>query len=142
MSKQNTFEDDFLKLILQAVAIANIADNAASSPITNIEVSLHTGDPGEAGTQSTSEATYTGYARVPVARTSGGWAVSSGVASNVAAIVFGLCTAGSSTVTFFGLGTTHTGTGKLLWSGATNSLAVTVSITPQFAAGAATVTED
>ncbi len=41
-----------------------IADNAATSPITNLYVSLHTGDPGEAGDQTTSEAAYTSYARV------------------------------------------------------------------------------
>lgn len=38
-------------------------------------VSLHTGDPGEAGDQTTNEATYAGYARVAVARDSGGWTV-------------------------------------------------------------------
>ena len=73
MSKGDTFENDLLKLIFQAVAIANLADNAATGPLTNLYVSLHTADPGEAGNQSTSEATYTGYARVAVARTAGGW---------------------------------------------------------------------
>lgn len=140
MGKQATFANDMLKLVLQAVAIANIADNAGSSPLTNLFVSLHAGDP-TAGNQSTSEATYTGYARVAVVRTSSGWAVSSAVGSNVAAITFGACTAGSSTVTFFGIGTLTSGTGKLLYSGSTNSLAVTTSITPQFAAGNLTLTE-
>lgn len=140
MGKQATFANDVLKLVLQAVAIANIADNAGSSPLTNLFVSLHTGDP-TSGNQSTSEATYTGYARVAVVRTSSGWAVSSAVGSNVAAITFGACTAGSSTVTFFGIGTLTSGTGKLLYSGSTNSLAVTASITPQFAAGNLTLTE-
>lgn len=139
MSKQNTFEDDFLKLIFQAVTITGVARDDAS-PITTLSVALHTADPGEAGTQSTSEATYTGYARVTVARTSGGWAVSSGVASNVAAIVFPQCIAGSNTITFFSIGTGVSN--KMLWSGATNSLSVSASITPQFAASAATVTED
>ena len=71
MSKGDTFENDFVKLIFQASAIANIADNAATSPLTNLYLSLHTADPGEAGSQTTSEATYTSYARVAVARTSG-----------------------------------------------------------------------
>ncbi len=48
MSKGNTFENDLLKLIFNATAIANIADNAGSSPLTNLYVSLHTADPGEA----------------------------------------------------------------------------------------------
>jgi len=75
MSKGNTWENDLLKLIFNATAIANIAANAASSPLTNLYVSLHTADPGEAGDQTTSEATYTSYARVAVARTSGGFTV-------------------------------------------------------------------
>jgi hypothetical protein len=49
MSKSNAFENDLLKLIFNATAIANLADNAASSPLTNLYVSLHTADPGEAG---------------------------------------------------------------------------------------------
>jgi hypothetical protein len=48
MSKGNTFENDLLKLIFNATAIANLADNASSSPFTNLYVSLHTSDPGEA----------------------------------------------------------------------------------------------
>ena len=73
MSKGDTFENDLLKLIFNATAIANLADNAATSPLTNLSVALHTADPGEGGTQATNETAYTGYARVSVARTSGGW---------------------------------------------------------------------
>lgn len=143
MSKGNTFENDFLKLIFQATAIANIADNAAASPLTNLYVSLHTADPGEAGDQTTSEATYTGYARIPVARTAGGWTVTANAVENAAAITFGLCTAGSNTITHFAIGTLVSGAGKILFKGAlTGSLAVSSGITPQFAAGALDVTED
>jgi len=72
MSKSNAFENSLLKLIFNATAIANLADNAATSPLTNLYVSLHTADPGEAGDQSTNEVSYTSYARVAVARTTGG----------------------------------------------------------------------
>lgn len=142
MSKQNTFENDVLSLFLTATAIANLADNAASAPITNIQISLHTADPGEAGDQTTSEATYTGYARVPIARTTAGWTVTSGIGDNDNVVTFGQCTAGSSTITHFGVGTGATGAGKLLWSGTTNSLAVTAGITPTFPVGDLNVTED
>ncbi len=143
MSKGDTFENDLVKLIFQATAIANIADNAASAPLVNLFVSLHTGDPGEAGNQETSEATYTSYARVAVARTSGGWAVSANAVDNVAAITFPAATGGSSTVTYFAVGTLTSGTGKILYSGAlTASLAVTSGITPEFAIGVLDVTED
>ena len=143
MSKGNTFENDLLKLIFQAVAIADIAEDDTTSPLTNLYVSLHTADPSEAGDQTTSEATYTGYARVAVARTSGGWAVSTNTADNVAAITFGACTAGSNTITHFAVGTALSGAGKILYSGAlTASLAVSAGITPQFAIGALDCTED
>lgn len=72
MSKGNTFENDLLKLIFQGVAIANIADNAASSPLTNLRCSLHTADPAEAGNQSSNEANYGAYARVNVGRSTTG----------------------------------------------------------------------
>jgi hypothetical protein len=143
MSKANVFENDLLKLIFQATAIANLADNAATSPLTNLYVSLHTADPGEAGDQSTSEATYTGYARVAVARTSGGWTVTANAVENAAAINFPACTGGSNTITNFGVGTLSSGTGKLLYSGAlTASLAVSAGITRSFAVGALDFTED
>ena len=143
MSKGNTFENDLLKLIFQAVAIADIAEDDTTSPLTNLYVSLHTADPGEAGDQTTSEATYTGYARVAVARTASGWAVTNNIADNVAAITFGACTAGSNTITHFAVGTASSGAGKILYSGAlTASLAVSAGITPQFAIGVCDCTED
>lgn len=146
--KGDTFEQDVLKLIFQATAIANIADNAASSPLTNLYVALHTADPLEAGDQTASEATYTGYARVAVARTSGGWTVAGvgaggSTAKNAATITFGACTAGSSTVTYFSVGVAASGASKMLYAGAlTASLAITNGITPSFAANALTVSED
>src|SRR6187551_2648591 len=104
MSKGNTFENDLLLLIFNATAIANIADNAASSPLTNLYVSLHTADPGEAGVQNTSEIAYTSYARVAVARSGAGWTVSSGSVSPAANIDFPAGTGGSGTATHFGVG--------------------------------------
>lgn len=140
--KGSTFANDLVALIFNATAIANIADNAATSPLTNLFVSLHTADPGPGGNQTTSEATYTGYARVSVARTSGGWTVSAADAKNAAAITFGQCTAGSNTITHCCIGTATSGTGKILYSGAlTASLAVSAGITPQFAINALSTTE-
>ena len=142
MSKGNTFENDLLKLIFQATAIANIADNAASAALTNLEVALHTADPGEAGDQTTSEAAYTSYARVPVARTSGGWSVSTNTASPVANIDFPAATGGSETETHASIGTAHTSTGKILYSGTvTPNIAVSNGVTPRLTT-ASTITED
>ncbi len=142
MSKGNTFENDLAKLIFQAVAIANIADNAASSPLTNLYVSLHTGDPGEAGDQTTNEATYTGYARVAVARSASGFTVTDNSVSPAAEIAFGACTAGSETATHFAIGTASSGAGKLLYSGAISpNIAISSGVTPRLTTATA-ITED
>jgi hypothetical protein len=142
MSKSNSLENSLLKLLFNATAITNVADNAASSPLTNLFVSLHTADPGEAGDQTTSEATYTGYARVAVARTTGGWTVTTNSASPAATIVFPACTAGTNTVTHFGVGTATSGAGVLHYSGTvTPNIAVSSGVTPQLSTATA-ITED
>lgn len=142
MSKSNQWENDILNLLFNAQAIPNIADNAASSPLTNLYVSLHTSDPGEGGDQTTNEANYTSYARVAVARTSGGWTVSGNSVSPAATITFPTGTGGSGTVTHFGIGTSASGAGKLLYKGTVTPNIVTGNgVTPQLTTGT-TITED
>jgi hypothetical protein len=142
MSKGDTFENDLLKLIFNATAIGNIADNAAASPLTNLQVGLHTADPGETGNETTSEAAYTSYARVAVARTSGGWTVTNNSVSPVASIDFPAGTGGSGTVTHFHVGTAASGTGKILYSGTVTPNIVTGNgVTPRLTT-ASTITED
>jgi hypothetical protein len=142
MSKGNTFENDFLKLIFNATAIANIADNAATGPLTNLYAALHTADPGEAGDQTTNEIAYTSYARVAVARTSGGWTVTSNSVSPAATISFPAGTGGSGTATHWSIGTASTGAGKILYSGTvTPNIVCGSGITPQLTTASA-ITED
>lgn len=131
MSISNTTESAILKLIFNATAWANYADNAASVPETNIICALHTADPADAGTQSTSEAAYTSYARVNVARTTGGWTETTGSVSPVAAINFPASGASGTTVTHFSTGKSGGGASAILWSG---------TVTPNIAIGAAGIT--
>lgn len=134
--------NSILALILNATAWANIADNAASSPATNLYVSGHTASPGASGSQNTSELSYTGYTRAAVARTTSGWTAPSGGSSgNVAAVSLGAMTAGGpQTMTHFGIGLSSSGAGTLLGSGAlTSSLVINNGITPTAAIGALTV---
>ena len=143
-AKGNTFENDLLKLIFNATAIANIADNAATSPLTNLYVSLHTGDPGEAGNQTTNETSYGSYVRVAVARGTSGWTVTNNSVTNAAGVTFAQCSSGTASITHFAIGTASTGTGKVLYKGALTSptsLAVSSGVQPQFAASSLTVTE-
>jgi len=121
MSKSNSAENAWLGILFNATAIANVCDNAASSPLTNLFVGLHSSDPGEAGSQTTNEITtgqHGGYARVSVARTSGGWTVTANQVVNVGAITFPTGTAGTgTTATYFGIGSLTSGAGVLYYSG-------------------------
>jgi hypothetical protein len=143
MSKSNTFENDLLALIFNGTAITGLADNAATSPLTNLFIALHTSDPGEAGNQSTSEISYTGYSRVTVARTSGGWTVTSNSVSPVAAIEFGEMTGGTGgTATHASIGTASSGSGKILYKGSlTPTVAVATGVIPRIKT-TSTITED
>jgi hypothetical protein len=142
MPKSTTFANDLLELILNATAIANIADNASSSPLTNLYLSLHTADPGVGGSQLTNETSYTNYVRVAVARTAGGWTVAGAVGENAALVQFAQCGVTGATITYIAIGTASSGAGLVLYAGPLNSsLAVANGIQPQIAAGDLTVTE-
>ena len=134
MSKSNATETDLLNLVFKATALPW---NAA----TQLDVHLHTADPGEAGTSSTSEATYTGYAAVTVSRSGSAWTVSGNTATNVGLIQFPQCSGGSNTITHVSI--TPNGSTQILYSGALNSsLAVSNGIQPQIAASQLTISEE
>lgn len=140
MSATNAFETALLNLIFANSNAANIGDATGlrgSTTAGSFYISLHTADPGETGTQTTSETAYTGYARLAVARTSGAWTVSGNNASNAAAVTFANCTATpGSPVTHFGIGTDASGAGNLLFKGAlTASYQPAVGNAPQFPIG-------
>lgn len=155
MSKTNAFETALLKHIFQNADI----DSAGTDSVTtdwvrggavagSFEVALYTASPGESGSgSSANEATYTSYARVNVARTAGGWTVSGNTVSNAAKITFPACTGGSNTITHFAIlgDSSDAGAGNelmLFWGALTTPLAVSTGITPEFAIGALTITED
>lgn len=141
MPKTTTYANGLLALTFNATAIANLAQNNGTSPATTLTVALHTADPGVGGTQATSEISYTGYARVAVARTTSGFpAPSGGSISPAANIDFGAMTAGTGgTVTHFSIGT---GTSNaMLYSGTvTPNIVVSNGVTPRLTT-ATTITE-
>jgi hypothetical protein len=110
----STFANATLKLILNGTGIPNIADNTATSPLTNVYVSLHTADPTASGNQTSNEATYPGYVRQAVARTTGGWTVTGNSASPVAAITF---PSGTGSYPYAAIGYASSGTGEIIASG-------------------------
>jgi len=142
MSKGNTFENDLLQLIFNAVTIDNIADDAGTSPLANLYVALHTGDPGEAGDQTANECAYTSYARVAVARTAGGWTVTDNSVSPAATIEFPAATGGTETATHFSVGVAASGASKILYSGTiTPNISISSGVTPRLTTATA-ITED
>jgi len=141
MAKSTAMANALLKLIYNATAWANVADNAASSPLTNIYVAAHSADPGVAGNQTTSEIVYTGYARQAVARTTGGWTVTNNVVQPVAAITFPQSSSGTPVITHVSTGSAVSGAGVRFHAGpVTPNVTVSVSTT-QVIANATTITE-
>lgn len=141
MGKGNNWSSGILGLLFKATSIANIAINATSAPITNIYVSLHTGNPGAGGLQTTNEAAYTSYARVAIARTGSGWTLTGQSISPVANISFPVATGGSETETYFGIGTASSGAGVLLYSGTISPAIAVISGIQPVLTTATTVTE-
>lgn len=128
MSASNTTENDLVTYIFDTTA-PSWAGNA------NFFIRLHSSDPGEAGTATTNEISYTGYDGVSISRTTG-FTISGNEASNAALAQFPLCTAGSATATHFSVCTTQNGAGQIIVSGALSaSLAISAGIQPQFNAG-------
>jgi hypothetical protein len=132
MSISNTTENAILNLIFRATAWANYADNASSSPETNIVCALHTADPTDTGTQSSSEIGYTDYARVNVARSTGWDASTTGSTSPAATISFPAGSGGSGTATYFSTGKSGGGASAILFSGTvTPNIVSGNGVTPQ-----------
>lgn len=146
MPASDSLEASALDLYFLNTADSNIGDASGLQPsgtAGSFYIALHTASPGESGNQTTNEATYTSYARVAVARTGSGWSRTANVIANAAAVSFPACTGGSNTITYFSVGTASSGTGRMLWYGAlTSSLAVSSGITPSFAIGSLTVSND
>lgn len=143
MPKSIAASNDILALIFNATAWADLAENDSSAPGTNLYLSLHTASPGTATSQATNEATYGGYARLAVVRTTSGWTVPSGGATQNAALAqFAEASSGPQTITHVGIGKAASGAGLLLYSGPLAAArTIDTGIQPQFAAGALTVTE-
>lgn len=134
MSKSNATETALLSYIFTATAPAWAA-------ATELDVHLHTADPGEAGVSTTSECAYGSYAVVTVNRATSDWTVSGNTCTNDNLIQFPQCTSGSETVTHVSV--TPQGSTTILYSGAlSSSLAVSSGIQPQFTASSLSITED
>jgi hypothetical protein len=148
MSKSDAFENALLLMVFQNADIANIGDAGGlqnSTGVGSLYISLHTADPGETGTSITNEVAYTSYARVAVARTAGGFTVSTNQVSLVADAVFPAGTGGAGTATWWGICggvSTTPASNILLYKGQISpSIVCGNGVTPRLTAGLM-VTED
>lgn len=142
MPKSTNTCNNFLALLYNATAWANIADNASASPIASVYMALATASYTVSSTLSSNETSYTNYVRQSVARTTGGWtAPASSATSNAAAIEYPQCGVTGATITSAAVGKS-TGAADIFHYGDLNSsIAVSNQIQPRFPIGAVTITE-
>lgn len=136
MSWVNQAETDIMALALNATAWADMAENDSSTPNTVFYESFHTGSVGDAGNQTTSETTYTSYARTSMNRNSGAWTVASGIGTHAAAVVFPTGTGGSGSLTNICLGKSASGTGTAYAHGSSSpTITAGNGVTPELGTG-------
>lgn len=134
MSMSNTTETAALDMFLRGT------DPSYRAGATQY-LALFTADPTESASLA-NEATYTGYARVALTKSSA-WTGTSSPFTNTNLIQFGACSGGSNTITHFAVVDTSSGAVSMMISGAlSSSLAVSSGIQPQFAPGALSISAD
>lgn len=136
MSLGNTTEIDILKYILNGTAPAWAGNGS-------FYLGLHSADVGEGGSQTTNEIAYGSYARIAIARTSGGFTATGNPAFNTALVQAIQSTSDGATITHWSLGTASSGAGQVILKGALDSpIPSTTGIQPQFPASALTISVD
>lgn len=142
MPKGTSTCNNILALIYNATPWANIADNAAASPITSIFMALATASYSGGSNMGSNETVYTNYVRQSVPRNTSGWtAPSGGAISNAAAVEYPQCGATGATITSAATGKAS-GASEIFHYGDLNSpIAVSNQIQPRFPIGAITITE-
>lgn len=134
MSLGNTTENDLLLLVFNNTNDANVGDATGlrgSTTAGSLYLALHTADPGEAGDQTTSEATYTGYARTAIARSSGGFTVTNNQVVNAATVSCPQRTdnGAAQNITFWSLGVASSGASKIICRGFCGAIASLLDFT-------------
>lgn len=145
MSKSDAFETSLLALVFQNTNIANVGDATGlrgSSTAGSLYLSMHTADPGEAGTAATNEIAYTGYARQAVARSVAGFTVTGDTVTLAANVDFPEMTGGAGgSWTHWAVGVASSGATVVLYKGAVSpTVTVASGVTPRLKA-ATSITE-
>lgn len=142
MPKGTNTCNNILALIYNATPWANIADNAASAPITNVYMALATASYSAASNMGSNETAYTNYVRQAIARSVAGWtAPSGGATSNAAAIEYPQCGVTGATITSASTGKASGASDVFHYGDLNSPIAVSNQIQPRFPIGAVTITE-
>lgn len=121
-AKSRQYAYDLLRLILNATSLDKLAEDNSVDGVTQFYLALHTADPGDNGSQASSETNYVDYARQAINRTAaamGCTLASPSVASFVSDIIFPDIGAASAaqTLTHWSLGFDAAGAGEILFRG-------------------------
>lgn len=147
MSLTDYAEDALLSLLFTNDNWANVGDATGlqgASTAGSWHIALWVGNPTDAGTSGT-EAAYTDYARVAVARSTAGWTVSGTSPTEVTndlAITFPAAGSSGSTITHFAIMDAATSGNMIAHAALNDSLTITTGVVPRFAGGALTLTLD
>lgn len=141
MPVSTAFATALNNLLYNNANIANLGDATGvrgSSVAGNFYIAAHTASPGAAGNQSTNECTYSGYARVAVARSASGFTVSNASVSNAGVIQLPQNTGGSpQTITHISVGFQNSGAGMIFrYAALATPYVVQPNTTPEIAIGA------
>ncbi len=150
--KSNSWTLALMKLVLHndpATLLGDAAGLAGSASAGSVYVGLHLDDPGRAGSQTSSEATFSGYARAAVPRNPSRWVIElidqdlgPVRASNAILIAFPECTGKQNEIRYASVGTSATGAGRILYSGRlVKPLLISDGIVPEFKPGDVSFTE-
>jgi hypothetical protein len=145
MSKSNTTENDYVKFEANAVAMPSYG--------ANLQLNLHTADPGETGHSHTNGAAYTNYAPVVVSRDATGFTICDGTNpynanasgnayKNADDVLFPESGSGPEVITHVSVSVVGTNVQILRKTALTASLTVNNLITPLFPAGTLVFAED
>lgn len=135
MSFSNSTEEDVLQQVFIGTALPWNAN-------TDLWIALYTASPGEAGSATTNEATYGGYARIALTRSTD-FTVSGNTVENANLEQFAACTSGSNTITHAAVVDSASGAGNVIvYAALSSSISVSTGVQPQFASGALSFTLD
>lgn len=146
MSAKDGFENNIMKHIFQNASIPSIGDGSGLQPSAaagNFYLALYTVTPSDSA--SGAECDYSDYARVGVARTASGFAVSGNAVTNASAIAFPQCVSGNADVAVAFSVNTASGVNvddAILWGALSSNLTISQGTTPRFEIGDLTINVD